>query len=153
MIQQLIASCSIIPALEAKEKFAVFDEMLATLAEHQKMSTRDRNAIRKLLLEREEQGSTGLGNGVGVPHVKAKVEQVLLVLANTTEGIPFDSIDGRPVHTLFLVVTPKDQPDGHLQVLRWVSSLARNADFRRFVLKAESESEIRELLEEMSEDL
>ncbi|MHC5071994.1 MAG: PTS sugar transporter subunit IIA, partial [Planctomycetota bacterium] len=60
------------------------------------------------------------------------------------------AIDGQPVHTLFLVMGPANDPEGHLQALRWVSTLARNADFRRFVLSAETEAEIRDLLEEMS---
>jgi mannitol/fructose-specific phosphotransferase system IIA component (Ntr-type) len=54
------------------------------------------------------------------------------------------------VHTVFLILAPEDRADEHLQALRWISKLARNADFRRFVLAADTAEDIRELLREMS---
>ncbi len=152
MIENLIGSCIVIPSLETNTKEDVFREMLDRVVAAEQVSKRNSTAMRKLLLEREAQGSTGLGNGIAVPHVKTtKLKQHLVVLANSLAGIQFDAIDGRPVHTIFLVMGPAADPEDHLQVLRWVSTLARNADFRRFVLAAKSETEIRELLEEMSE--
>ena len=151
MIRELIETACIVPGLAATEKIAVFGEMLDALEKAGQITKRERTAIKKLLVQREEQGSTGLGNGIAVPHVKAGVKRVILALANSHEGVPFDAIDGRPVHTLFMVIAPKAEPQEHLHVLRWISSLARNADFRRFVLSSKTEADIRELLEEMSE--
>ena len=73
------------------------------------------------------------------------------MLARSKNPIQFHAIDGRPVQTFFLILAPQDQPEQHIKALRWVSSLARNSDFRRFVLAAKTDEEIRELLHEMSE--
>ena len=151
MINSLIGSCFIIPSLTATSKDEAFGEMLNKVVEEGRISKRERTSMKKQLLEREAQGSTGLGNGIAIPHVKTKkLEEHHLVLANSKDGIPFDAIDGQPVHTVFLVMGPADDPEGHLQALRWISTLARNADLRRFVLGAKDEAEIRDLLEEMS---
>jgi mannitol/fructose-specific phosphotransferase system IIA component (Ntr-type) len=108
--------------------------------------------VLRQLHEREALGSTGLGNGVAVPHVKqTRVAEIRLAVAISAAGIPFDAIDGRPVHIMFLVLGTKGAaPEEHLQVLRWVSGLARNADFRRFARSAGSRDALRELLTEMS---
>jgi mannitol/fructose-specific phosphotransferase system IIA component (Ntr-type) len=151
MIENLAGSCLIVPRLESTSKEEVFQEMLDKVVEAGHITKRDRTAMKKLLIEREAQGSTGLGNGIAVPHLKSKkLTEHHLVIANSEDGIQFGAIDGQPVHTLFLVMGPADDPESHLQVLRWASSLARSADFRRFVLSATSEAEIRDLLEEMS---
>jgi mannitol/fructose-specific phosphotransferase system IIA component (Ntr-type) len=151
MIENLSGTCFIVPSLETASKEEVFAEMLDQVVAAGHITKRDRTAMKKLLIEREAQGSTGLGNGIAVPHLKSrKLTQHHLVVANSRSGIQFDAIDGQPVHTLFLVMGPADDPEGHLQILRWVSSLARSADFRRFMLNAQSETEIRDLLEEMS---
>jgi mannitol/fructose-specific phosphotransferase system IIA component (Ntr-type) len=109
--------------------------------------------VLKQLLAREAQGSTGLGNGVAVPHVKeADVAEIAVAVAINEAGIGFDAIDGRPVHIMFVVLGPKGgQPEQHLAVLRWVSTLARNADFRRFAQHVKSVEELRDLLLEMTE--
>ncbi len=152
MIENLSGSCFIVPSLETCTQEEVFAEMLDRVVAVGHITKRDRTTMKKLLIEREDRGSTGLGNGIAVPHVKTKkLKDHYMILANSKAGIPFNAIDGRAVHTLFLVMGPSGDPEGHLQVLRWVSTLSRNADFRRFVLNAKSEAEIRDLLEEMSE--
>ena len=129
MMDSLIGSCFIIPSLTATSKDQAFAEMLDSVVEEGRISKRERTSMKKRLLDREAQGSTGLGNGIAVPHVKTKkLEEQHLVLANSKEGIPFDAIDGQPVHTIFLVMGPAKDPEGHLQALRWISTLARNAE-------------------------
>ncbi len=153
MIENLSGSCLIILSLEASSKEDVLQEMLDRVVEAGHITKRDRTTMKKLLVEREARGSTGLGNGIAVPHLKTKkLKEHHLVVANSQVGIEYDAIDGQPVHTLFLVMGPADDPEGHLQVLRWISGLARSADFRRFALNARSEAEIRDLLEEMGGD-
>ena len=150
MIKALIDSALILEALESTTKTDALNEILQRAAAAGRLQKKDVSALKKRLAEREALGSTGIGNGVAVPHVKGKeIKQLALVLARAPQGIPFQAIDGRPVMTLFLILAPQDQPEAHLQALRWVSSLARNADFRRFVLAARSETEIRELLHEL----
>jgi mannitol/fructose-specific phosphotransferase system IIA component (Ntr-type) len=86
-----------------------------------------------------------------VPHVKLDtIQQTSIVLARSQDGIEFEAIDGRPVHTVFLILAPAAAAEEHLHLLRWISGLARSADFRRFLGQAKDEAEIRELLREMA---
>ena len=80
------------------------------------------------------------------------VEEITLVVARCHPGIEWQAIDGRQVHVLFMLVSPMDDPESHLKCLRWIAGLARNTDFRRFLLDAEGENAIRDLLVEMGGD-
>lgn len=151
MNKALIDAAVLVPSLAAADRDAALGELLDAMVAAGQVQSSARKALLRQLLAREEQGSTGLGNGVAVPHVKeAEVSEIVMAVAISAAGLGFDAIDGRPVHILFLVLGPKGQPENHLQVLRWVSGLARNADFRRFAQNAESAEEIRELLHEMT---
>ena len=152
MIKELIDSALILDALVGTTKQEILVEVLQKTAAVGRVQKKDLRSLEKQLLDREALGSTGIGNGVAVPHVKGKeIKEISLVLGRSKNAIAFQAIDGRPVQTFFLILAPLDQPEQHIKALRWVSSLARNADFRRFVLLAKSEKEIRDLLHEMGE--
>jgi mannitol/fructose-specific phosphotransferase system IIA component (Ntr-type) len=152
MFKDLIDGALILSDLEASQKAAAVDEIFDALVASERIAKKERASLRKRLIDREALGSTGIGNGVAVPHVKGKeIQRLFLVLARSKQGIAFDAIDGKPVHTIFLIMGPQENPETHLKALRWVSSLARNADFRRFMLTASDEHAIRELLVEMSQ--
>ncbi len=152
MIKDLIDAALIIESLEANAKEDVLDEMLAAAVKSKLLPAKQSAAVRKLLKAREKLGSTGIGNGVAVPHVKAEaLKGTCMVLARSTTGIPYSAVDGKDVQTVFMILTPKESAEAHLQVLRWIAGLARSADFRRFVIGAKGEAEIRDLLHEMSE--
>jgi PTS system nitrogen regulatory IIA component len=151
MISQLIETAAVIGELAAKTKDAALRELLASAAP----DTFDAAAAKilgKRLSDREAIGSTGLGNGIAVPHVKGdEVRKVALVVARSKRGIEWQAIDGRPVHILFLLVSPSAEPEAHLRCLRWIAGLARNADFRRFLIDATDGPAMRELLRELSQ--
>ncbi len=153
MNHSLIESVVLPPSLKAGSREEAFAEILDHMVEGDAIGKSDRDGIFKQLLDREELGSTGLGNGVAVPHVKeAPVDGLRLAVAISEAGVPFGAIDGRPVHILFLVLGPcGSQPVEHLNVLRWVSGLARNGDFRRFALAADGCDGLRDLLVEMTD--
>lgn len=156
MITELIGSAVVVERLDASDKDDAIAEMIRAARQHGLVGERAATIVLQKVRERERLGSTGIGNGIAVPHVKldpiedAKVEKVAMVLARSPAGLDYDAVDGRPVHTLFLIVAPATAADEHLAVLRWVSTLARNADFRRFILDCDGEVEIRDLLREMS---
>ncbi len=153
MIKDLIDSTLILEELQSCEKMAVLDEVLKAAVEAELIGPRVVKKVRKKLVEREDLGSTGIGNGIAVPHVKdAGIKRISIVLARSNEGIDFAAVDGREVNTVFMIFAPVDHADEHLRILRWISGLARNADFRRFVRNASGETEIRELLHEMSSE-
>jgi PTS system fructose-specific IIA component/PTS system nitrogen regulatory IIA component len=151
MIQQLIAAAAVLTEVKGKTKEAVLKELLQIGLDQGVIGKKTQTAIGKLLAEREVLGSTGIGNGVAVPHCKHDdVKQVFLVVARSKKGIEWQSIDGRLAQTFFFLLTPLSAADVHLRCLRWISGLARSADFRRFFLDAEDEPSIRDLLREMA---
>ena len=152
MNQSLIDACVLIPELDATAKDAALAEIVDRMVDAGAMAKKERATVIEQLQAREAQGSTGLGNGVAVPHVKeTAVTEIRMAVAISLAGIPFEAIDGRAVHILFLVLGPNGAPpEDHLQVLRWVSTLARNADFRRFAQAAGTDVALRDLLTEMS---
>ena len=153
MIAALIDSAVIVESLASSEKPDALRELLQACVEQGVFQKRQLGAVSELVAEREAIGSTGIGNGVAVPHVKTShVASIRLALGRSIDGIDYEAIDGRPVETLFMILAPEDAAQDHLAALRWVSMLARNADFRRFVSSAETAEDIRELLREMSPD-
>lgn len=151
MIRDLVKNSAMIGELNATTKEAALKELLSAAVGIGAFPESAHKALGKRLSDREAIGSTGLGNSVAVPHVKGEdVQGVTLVLARSHAGLEWQAIDGRPVHVLFMLVSPADDPEAHLQGLRWIASLARDSDFRRFLLDAENEDVMRDLLVEMS---
>ena len=151
MIRNLAQTSAVIGDLTATTKDAALKELLAAAGAVGAFPEAARLALGKRLSDREAIGSTGLGNSVAVPHVKGdEVEGVTLVLARSHAGLEWQAIDGRPVHVLFMLVSPSNEPEAHLQCLRWIAGLARNSDFRRFLLDADGDNAIRDLLLELS---
>jgi mannitol/fructose-specific phosphotransferase system IIA component (Ntr-type) len=150
MIGDLVAGASLVADIAGANKEAVLKELLAAAQAGGGFGAKAQKALQKRINEREAIGSTGLGNGVAVPHVKSDdVTKATLVLARSKKGLDWSAIDGRPVHIVFLLVSPAEEPEIHLQCLRWIAGLARNADFRRFLLDASDETAMRDLLREM----
>ncbi len=151
MNADLIARAAIVEALSAIEKPAALEEVLG-IAVREKFVTKKQVAdLGERLKAREAIGSTGIGNGVAIPHVKSdEIKTLGMVVARSVDGIDYQAIDGKPVHTVFLLLAPTAQAQQHLAALRWISGLARNGDFRRFFRAAKTAGEIRELLIEMS---
>ena len=151
MIPELIQSALILEDLGAVDKSGAIAEILDAGCQAGLFTKRQRTAFSKRLMEREKLGSTGIGNGVAVPHIKGKeVTAPWLILARSLGGVDYAAVDGRAVHLVFLLGMPLDQAEDHLHCLRWISGLARNADFRRFCAGAAGEQTIRDLLHEMS---
>lgn len=151
MIGQLVDTAALVADLAATTKDAALKELLGVAQTAGAFGAKATKGLHKRLVEREAVGSTGLGNGVAVPHVKGEeVEKVVLVLARAKKGLEWHAIDGRAVNILFLLASPKHDPDLHLQCLRWIATLARSADFRRFFLDARDDRAMRDLLREMA---
>jgi mannitol/fructose-specific phosphotransferase system IIA component (Ntr-type) len=151
MIGPLVDAAVLLAEVDAKTKDGALKELLALAQSSGAFSAKTQKGLAKRLLEREAIGSTGLGNGVAVPHVKGdEVTGVSLVLARSKAGLEWQAIDGRPVHIMFQLVSPGSEPETHLRCLRWISTLARSADFRRFLLDAQDRDAMRDLLREMA---
>jgi PTS system fructose-specific IIA component/PTS system nitrogen regulatory IIA component len=101
------------------------------------------------ILKREELGSTGIGNGVAVPHTKhPSVNKLVAAIALAPAGVDFQSLDGGSVHILFLLVSPPDRPGDHLRGLENISRHLRNQNFCSFLKQAKTKDDVITLLHE-----
>lgn len=107
------------------------------------------DSIVAAILKREELGSTGIGNGVAVPHTKhVSVNKLVAAIALTRDGVDFQSLDGGQVHILFLLVSPPDRPGDHLRGLENISRHLRNQNFCNFLRQAKTKEDVISLLSE-----
>ncbi|HIC90554.1 MAG TPA: PTS sugar transporter subunit IIA [Syntrophaceae bacterium] len=135
----------VIPDLSATNKREVLKELIAVFSK--KYNKLDRESLLAVLLEREKLGSTGIGEGVAIPHGKiGNLECVLLSFGRSKNGIGFDSIDGKPVHLFFLLVAPENSAGLHLKALAKISRMLRNPSLRKDLMGAESREEILQIL-------
>lgn len=112
----------------------------------------DPKGIVKALIERENLGSTGIGQGIAIPHGKTdKVKRLVAVLGISKSGINFDALDGEPVYIFFLLVAPKSSPGPHLKALAQISRLLRDAYFCELIRKCRTEEEVYHLIKNEEE--
>ncbi len=135
-----------IPELNNRKKSSVLEEMVAHLAE-QKV-TRNADAVLEVLRQREALGSTGVGKGIAIPHARSTmVAERAVLLARSSKGIDFGSVDGNPVHLLFMIVAPPTERDPiYLQMLAEIVRAVRLAPARRRILDAPDFGTIRSLI-------
>jgi mannitol/fructose-specific phosphotransferase system IIA component (Ntr-type) len=101
------------------------------------------------LIKREQNGSTGFGKGVAVPHVKhGKVKKMAGTVGRSGAGIDFSALDHQPVYSIVLLLSPEAQPQHHLQAMNIVFSNLQKDMFRRFLRQANTSEGIIELLDE-----
>ena len=107
----------------------------------------DKKALLNDLMERERLETTGIGDGIALPHARAdSVSQLVIGFGRSPQGIEYDSLDGQPVHIIFLIAAPKTFSTRVLKILAKISRLLSRNSFRAALLSAESEKEIRELI-------
>ena len=144
-----ISKKAISPKLGATDKEGVIREMTQALLDAGEIASDQFDGIVEKVLDREELGSTGIGRGVAVPHTKhPSVEKLCGAVAVSENGVDFASLDGDPVHLLFLLVSPPDRPGDHLRALENVSRRLRDDSFCRFLKQSKSSDDIWQLLEE-----
>jgi PTS system nitrogen regulatory IIA component len=134
-ISELLNENLIIANLKAGAKQQALEEMVACLtASRHGIDAKD---LFNVLIEREKLGSTGIGNGIAIPHGKLDgLDNICLVFARSTAGIEFDSLDGKPVHLIFLLVAPSNSAGVHLKALARLSRLLKEKNFRDDLLGA-----------------
>ena len=98
-------------------------------------------SVLRAVLKRERVGSTGVGRGIAIPHAKTSgVTSPIVAYARIAEPIPYGSTDGADVHSLFLVVSPAEATEEHIQILKWIASIARS-DYYSKVLRNTSDAD------------
>jgi fructose-specific phosphotransferase system IIA component len=131
--------------VESVEKEDVLKELVEALAGAKEIG--DKKSIVKALIERESLGSTGIGQGIAIPHGKTdKIGELIAVLGISRKGVNFEALDGEPVYIFFLLVAPKDTAGPHLKALAQISRLLRDTYFCELLKRCRTADEVYELI-------
>ncbi|MCA1743356.1 MAG: PTS sugar transporter subunit IIA [Desulfonatronovibrio sp.] len=140
-LSEYIHKDQIIEELTARTKNEVLAELIKPLTE--KYSFLDQEEVYDVLLTRENLGTTGIGNGVAIPHGKLEhLNQVLLVTARSSPGVDFAALDHKLVHIFFLVLAPEKSAGKHLKVLAFISRMLQDKVFRDAYMRAQGKDEL-----------
>ncbi|MFH1623963.1 MAG: PTS sugar transporter subunit IIA [Pseudomonadota bacterium] len=131
----------IIAELASKNKKEVLEELVSVIAKQDKRI--DQEELAEVLLERERLGSTGIGDGIAIPHGKLKnINTLLSSFGRSVEGVDFESMDGKPTHLFFLLVAPENSAGVHLKALARISRLLKDSSFRQNLMEAKSKEDL-----------
>jgi len=133
--------------LEAAEKDAVITELVGLLDLNKLLLNKD--VALQAVLAREQTRSTGIGSGIAIPHGKCNaVKELIMAVGIARPPIDFDSVDGKPVSIVILLLSPIDQTGPHIQALAKISRLMLDEQFRNKLQKAASPDEVCKLIAE-----
>jgi mannitol/fructose-specific phosphotransferase system IIA component (Ntr-type) len=139
-LRDFIVTDSIIADLKATDRDGAIRELVTSLS--------TAGAV-PALIKREQNGSTGFGKGVAVPHTKhAKVQKMAATVGRSPNGIDFSALDHQPVYSIVLLLSPENQPQQHLQAMNTVFTNLQKDLFRRFLRQSATRQSITELLDE-----
>lgn len=140
-ITELLKKETMILALSASNKNDVIEELAGKLDEAGNL--RDKQSFIKEIHHREEQSSTGIGEGVAIPHAKSKeVIEPAIVFGRSQDGIDYDALDGEKSHLFFMIAASQGANDVHLQALSRLSTLLMDEGFRALLMEARTEKDI-----------
>jgi len=148
-LKDFIVTGAIVPELRAADRDGVIRELVTSLAAGGALPQEAVSEVVAALIKREQNGSTGFGKGVAVPHVKhAKVKKMAGTIGRSINGIDFAALDHQPVYSVVLLLSPENQPQQHLQAMNIVFSNLQKDMFRRFLRQAATRETISDLLDE-----
>ena len=148
-LSDLVHAPSVIADLKAKDRNGVIRELIQSLADHGAIRPEHVETIARATIARENQGSTGFGKGVAVPHVKHQcIEEMTATIGRSTHGVDFAALDRAPVYTVVMLMSPASAPDEHLAAMEKIFRYLQRESFRRFLRQAESRETIIELIQE-----
>ena len=141
---------AIIANLKAKDKKGILAELVVPITKTANLNKED---LVRVLMERERLGSTGIGGGIGIPHGKLKeLDSLILGFGLSRRGIDFESMDGRPTHIFFLLLTPENSTGLHLKVLARISKILKHEPFKERLLNAADSDEIYAIIQDEDDE-
>jgi nitrogen PTS system EIIA component len=148
-LKDFIINDAIIPELKAGDRDGVLRELVSSLATAGALPETAVDEVVSALVKREQNGSTGFGKGVAVPHVKhPKVKKMAGTVGRSVNGVDFAALDHQPVYSVVLLLSPENQPQQHLQAMNIVFSNLQKDMFRRFLKQAATRETIVDLFDE-----
>ncbi len=145
----IIVKKAVISQLAATGRDGAITEIIDALVSAGTLSPKLREEFVKAVIKRENRGSTGFGHGVAVPHVKhAAITKMAVTVAISQVGVEFNALDKAPVYSIFLLLSPEDQPEEHLDAMEAIFGYLSQDTFRRFLRQAKTIDDVVTLLEE-----
>lgn len=140
----------VIKELTSKNKQGVLEELSRSFRkENIKFDLQD---MVKVLMDRENLGSTGIGDKIAIPHGKLNgLKDTMVSFGRSSRGVDFDAIDGKPVNLFFLLIAPEKSTGQHLKVLAKISRMLKDANFRKSLMETESRDGLYHLIAEKSD--
>ena len=140
---------AIITGLTSSNRDDAIEEIVDALVEAGEVSPDLRDEFLAEIIKRENRGSTGFGHGVAVPHVKhTAITKMVVAVATSETGVEFNALDKQPVYSIFLLLSPADKPEDHLDAMEVIFGNLSQETFRRFLRQARSTEDVVTLLEE-----
>lgn len=144
-LKKILSKESILPELKADTKKGVIEEMIGLMASSGKLT--GKTAAVQAVLAREEKMSTGMQNGIAIPHGKTDaVDQLIAAVGIHRAGVDFVSMDGKPAHIFILTLSPENRAGPHIQFLAEISRVLSRPELREKLLNAATADEILNLL-------
>ncbi len=148
-IRQILSKNCICSHLESTTKEGILSELANLLALNYPQISQDE--IAHTLMDREKLGSTGIGNGIAIPHGKiSSLSQIVTAFGRSLPGVSFESQDGQPSHLFFVLLAPENAASLHLKALARLSRILKDQEFRTHLMEAGTENELYNAI--MSED-
>ena len=146
-LSDFVVPGAVIPQLNSTDRDAVICELIDALVASGSLPQSLREDLVKMIIDRENKGSTGFGKGVAVPHVKhEEIEKMAAAIGVSQKGVDFNALDKAPVYSIVLLLSPQDKPDEHLQAMENIFSNLQNDTFRRFLRQSTDVDAVIELL-------
>ena len=144
-LDQILNSGYINESLQAKNKTEALQELVKTIIDGGLKL--DPSVVLEVLQQREKLGSTGIGDGVAIPHGKIPaLEELVVAFGRSKEGISFDAIDGKPVHLFFLLLAPENSAGQHLKALAKISKMLKVVNFRKTLMEGKSRGDLYKII-------
>ncbi len=151
-LSDIVVSEAIIPELKASARDDAIDELIESLADAGAIPRKSVPEVRKAVLAREQQATTGIGRGVGLPHAKLKgIKRPIATIGRSPAGIDFSALDSKPVFSVILLLSSPDNPDEHLQAMEVIFKHVQRDMFRKFLRQSETREAIVDLIQEADE--
>lgn len=151
-LAELIHAPSVIPELSSTDRNHVIRELVEKLADEGAIRAEHIETIARSAISRENQGSTGFGKGVAVPHVKHEcIEKIVATIGRSSHGVDFAALDRAPVYTVVLLLSPATEPEAHLAAMEKIFRHLQRDNFRKFLRQADTRESIIDLINEADE--
>lgn len=150
-IGDILSGDLIVSELTSKNKKEVLEELVGVIVKQNNLLNKEE--LIEVLLERERLGSTGIGDGIAIPHGKLKnIDTLLASFGKSIDGVDFDSMDGKPTHLFFLLVAPENSAGIHLKALAGISRLLKDSSFKQDLMEAKSKDDLFKTIIERDEN-